>query len=234
MLNFIAVGITAYLLANNFRNEAVTLQAETEPLPASGRLPSHERPPGEDRHRPPASRLHRLPALRHRRRHRLLRDHLPHPLRLRPADLGQEPERRPLLGREPEGDDPEDDDPLGRDRRPGRHVAAHDRVLQVRRHLPDAASASPASPWPCSGATARRASPSRPSCGPASSGPRRTSRSVGVPQEIGQILQGTLLLSAVIAFEVVRRYRPALVVKEAADKTAAERVGPRCPTGAVS
>ena len=29
---------------------------------------------------------------------------------------------------------------------------------------------------------------------------------VGVPQEIVQILQGTLLLSAVIAFEVVRRY----------------------------
>ena len=42
-----------------------------------------------------------------------------------------------------------------------------------------------------------------------------------MPQEIGQILQGTLLLSAVIAFEVVRRYRQRLIVKEAADKTAA-------------
>ncbi len=39
MLNFVAIGITAYLLANNFRNEAVTLQAETEPLPPSGQLP---------------------------------------------------------------------------------------------------------------------------------------------------------------------------------------------------
>ena len=39
MLNFVAVGITAYLLANNFGNDAVTLQAETEPLPPSGQLP---------------------------------------------------------------------------------------------------------------------------------------------------------------------------------------------------
>ena len=111
MLNFVATGITAYLLANNFRNEAVTLQAETEPLPPSGRLPPMNgflEKFGIDLPEP----LTGLPALRHRRRHRLLRDHLPHPLRLRPADLGQEPERRPLVGREPEGDDPEDDDPL--------------------------------------------------------------------------------------------------------------------------
>jgi simple sugar transport system permease protein len=46
---------------------------------------------------------------------------------------------------------------------------------------------------------------------------------VGIPAEIGQILQGTLLLSAVIAFEVVRRYRERLVVREAAAKTADER-----------
>jgi simple sugar transport system permease protein len=45
-----------------------------------------------------------------------------------------------------------------------------------------------------------------------------------IPQEIGQILQGTLLLTAVIAFEVVRRYRLRLTVEEAAAKTAAERV----------
>jgi simple sugar transport system permease protein len=49
-------------------------------------------------------------------------------------------------------------------------------------------------------------------------------RTVDVPQEIGQILQGTLLLTAVIAFEVVRRYRLRLTVEEAAAKTAAERV----------
>ncbi len=59
-------------------------------------------------------------------------------------------------------------------------------------------------------------------------------RTVDVPQEIGQILQGTLLLTAVIAFEVVRRYRLNLVVKEAAAKTAAERIGPApLPQGAV-
>jgi simple sugar transport system permease protein len=49
-------------------------------------------------------------------------------------------------------------------------------------------------------------------------------RTVDVPQEIGQILAGTLLLTAVIAFEVVRRYRQRLTVEEAAAKTAAERV----------
>jgi simple sugar transport system permease protein len=39
---------------------------------------------------------------------------------------------------------------------------------------------------------------------------------VGIPQEIGRIIQGTLLLSAVIAFEVVRRYGQAAEVREAA------------------
>ena len=39
---------------------------------------------------------------------------------------------------------------------------------------------------------------------------------IGVPQEIVQILQGTLLLTAVIAFEVVRRFAAAAAVREAA------------------
>ena len=41
---------------------------------------------------------------------------------------------------------------------------------------------------------------------------------VGIPPEIGRILQGTLLLSAVIAFDVVRRYGQAASVREAAAK----------------
>ena len=61
---------------------------------------------------------------------------------------------------------------------------------------------------------------------------------IGVPQEIVQILQGTLLLSAVIAFEVVRRYAARRTVREAAARTAAERPAPPpaapVPTGAVS
>ncbi len=44
---------------------------------------------------------------------------------------------------------------------------------------------------------------------------------VGIPQEIGRILQGTLLLSAVIAFEVVRRYGLAAEVRDAAAKAEA-------------
>ena len=44
---------------------------------------------------------------------------------------------------------------------------------------------------------------------------------MGIPQEIGRILQGTLLLSAVIAFEVVRRYGQAAAVRDAAAKAEA-------------
>ncbi len=42
----------------------------------------------------------------------------------------------------------------------------------------------------------------------------------GIPQEIGQILQGTLLFVAVIAYEVVRRRNQAATIREAAVKTA--------------
>jgi simple sugar transport system permease protein len=45
--------------------------------------------------------------------------------------------------------------------------------------------------------------------------------SVGVPPEIGRIIQGTLLLSAVIAFEVVRRYGQTAAVRDAAAKAEA-------------
>ena len=112
-----------------------------------------------------------------------------------------------------------DDGPLGDDRRPRRHgpAARPTSTSSATRSRPP--SASPASPSPCSAATARPASRSPRSCGPASSGPRRRSRTVGVPQEIGKILQGTLLLSAVIAFEVVRRYRDAPMVRDAAART---------------
>jgi ABC-type uncharacterized transport system permease subunit len=43
---------------------------------------------------------------------------------------------------------------------------------------------------------------------------------IGVPQEIVKILQGTLLLTAVIAFEVVRRFASAAQIREAAARTA--------------
>jgi simple sugar transport system permease protein len=39
MLNFIATGITAYLLTTGLRNEEVPLQFETKPIPPSGRIP---------------------------------------------------------------------------------------------------------------------------------------------------------------------------------------------------
>ena len=50
--------------------------------------------------------------------------------------------------------------------------------------------------------------------------------SVDIPQEIGRILQGSLLLSAVIAFEVVRRAAAAAELREAAARTGAAPDGP--------
>jgi general nucleoside transport system permease protein len=55
---------------------------------------------------------------------------------------------------------------------------------------------------------------------------------VGIPQEIGRILQGTLLLSAVIAFEVVRRYGQAAAVRDAAAR--ADALERRRQLGAVT
>ena len=43
---------------------------------------------------------------------------------------------------------------------------------------------------------------------------------VDIPQEIGQILQGTLLVAAVISYEVVRRRAQAATIREAARRTA--------------
>jgi general nucleoside transport system permease protein len=42
---------------------------------------------------------------------------------------------------------------------------------------------------------------------------------VKIPQEIGQILQGALLVSAVIAYEVARRRNQAATIREAAERT---------------
>ncbi len=56
---------------------------------------------------------------------------------------------------------------------------------------------------------------------------------IGVPQEIVQILQGTLLLSAVIAFEVVRRYAAAAAVRDAANAVR-RQAAIREPAGALS
>lgn len=43
MLNYIAIGLSAFLVAEYFRNEAVNLVAETKPLPASAQLPALNR-----------------------------------------------------------------------------------------------------------------------------------------------------------------------------------------------
>jgi simple sugar transport system permease protein len=54
---------------------------------------------------------------------------------------------------------------------------------------------------------------------------------IGVPQEIVKILQGTLLLTAVIAFEVVRRMAAAAQVREAAARSAPAATPRPAPVG---
>ena len=71
-------------------------------------------------------------------------------------------------------------------------------------------SASPASPSPCSAATTRSASPSARCCGPSSTARAISLQtSTGIAQEIVVIMQGVIVLSVVIAYELVRRYRRA-------------------------
>jgi ABC-type uncharacterized transport system permease subunit len=49
---------------------------------------------------------------------------------------------------------------------------------------------------------------------------------VGIPQEITRIMQGTLLLSAVIAYEIVRRHSEAAAIKAASHATQALEAKP--------
>jgi simple sugar transport system permease protein len=54
------------------------------------------------------------------------------------------------------------------------------------------------------------------------------------PKEIGTIMQGTMILSAVIAYEVVRRIGEASAVREAAAKTAGAELAATAGTGATA
>ena len=69
MLNFIATGITAYLLSVYLRNKKVNLQSETKPLPRSGVAPVAQPGPELDR-LPPHARHDAAGLPRRRRPHR--------------------------------------------------------------------------------------------------------------------------------------------------------------------
>ena len=97
----------------------------------------------------------------------------------------------------------------GADRRADRPRPAADRGVHVRRPVPEDARLHRASRSPCSAATTRSASPPPRSCGRRSSGRRSALSTIGIPQEIGVILQGSFLLAAVIAYEVVKRWSDA-------------------------
>jgi ABC-type uncharacterized transport system permease subunit len=231
MLNFVATGITAYLLANTFRNTAVTLQAETKPLPPSGRLASMNGlldNIGIDLPAPLTGFLPFAIVIGIAFYVIIYRTRFGYDLRT----SGKNPNAARASGVDPK--------------------AMILKTMVLSGIVAGLAGMSPlltefgkyGDTFPTaigftgiSVALLGRNDPAGIAVGAfVWAGIERAAQnlnSVGVPQEIGQILQGTLLLSAVIAFEVMRRYRQRLVVKEASAKTAAERVGP-IPSGAVS
>ena len=95
-----------------------------------------------------------------------------------------------------------------RRRRPDLDAGVLRRRALDRPDVPEPASASPASRWRCSAATSRSASSSARCSSPSStSSPTGSQFETDISTEIVQITQGVIVLSVVIAFEVVRRYR---------------------------
>jgi ABC-type uncharacterized transport system permease subunit len=221
MLNFIATGIIAYLLENNFRNADVPLQVETKPLPRSGWLPSLNELFSKVGIDLPASLTGFLIiaivvgilfyVIVYRTRFGFdLRTTGRNPNAARSS--GVNPKAMILktmvlsgivAGLAGMGPLLSDVHKYGDTFATGIGFTGI-AVALLGRNSP-AGIAVAAVVW----AGIERAS--------------QTLNPIGIPPEIGQILQGTLLLSAVIAFEVVRRYRERLVVREAAAKSADER-----------
>ncbi len=75
-------------------------------------------------------------------------------------------------------------------------------------------------------ATIRWASRSPPSCSPYIERATQVLSLEGIPQEISRIMQGTIILSAVVAYEIVRRIRVAAEVRDAAAKAEPRAAGP--------
>ena len=122
MLNYIAIGIVAFLLSRVPR--ATTIGGARRPDQAAAEVGPAAAAEQADRalrlQLPPRRRAVRLPAVRHPPRRRLLRPAQPQPLRLRPAGVRPQPRRRPVGRRQPEADGADHDDHVGRRRRPDR------------------------------------------------------------------------------------------------------------------
>ncbi len=176
MLNYIAIGIVAFLLNEFLADEATEgLVKNTKLMPTSARIPSLNKLvelTGFDF--APGVESVRFPAVRHPPRRRLLRPAQPEPVRLRAAPVGSEPRGRPFGRRQPEADGVDHAVHVRRDRRHDRAAvpARRPELPQVRRRVPDAPSASPGSVSRCSVGTIRSASPRPPSCGRRSNGRR--------------------------------------------------------------
>ncbi len=218
MLNFIATGITAYLLSEHWRNKAVELQAETKPLPRSGWLPSLNRAlTWIGYHLPSATTLQGfvviailtgiafylvvyrtrfgfdLRATGANPRAALASGVNPNAMIMKTIILSGA-----IAGLAGMGPLLSEIHKYG-DTFPTALGFTGISVALLGRNHPVGIAAA-ALVW-AGIEQAARALPD-----------------VGIPQEIGRILQGTLLLSAVIAFEVVRRYGQAAAVRDAAAK----------------
>ena len=108
-----------------------------------------------------------------------------------------------------------------------RHAAALRAGLRLRRRPSRPVSASPASPSPCSVATTPSASPSPRCCSPTST-PRATRcrSTAGVSDRLVLVIQGVIVLSVVIAYEVVRRANVRLEQRRVASELARQAGAP--------
>ena len=176
MLNYIAIGLVAFLLSEFLADEATAGLVDADRADADVRPDPLAQPADRARRvrlRPRRQPV-RLPAVRHPPRRRLPRPAQPQPLRLRTALVGSEPRGRPFGRRQPEADGADHAVHVGRHRRHDRAAvpARRPELPQVRRRVPDADRLHRARPRAARSATIRSASPRPRSCGRRSNGRR--------------------------------------------------------------
>ncbi len=200
MLNAIGIALVGYLLANHFLDRSdETLNLQTEKIPASGQFPDLV-------DLGPNATINALRARRRGRRRHLLRADLADPVRLRPARQRAQPLGRPGQRRRLRRDDRQGHAAVRGGGRPRRACPPCSASRTTTGWTSPPAWASPASPSPCWAATTRSGSPSAPSCSPSSTAAAQILDLEGIAKEIVVIMEGVIVLSVVVAYELVQRF----------------------------
>ena len=223
MLNFIATGVVAYLLTEDNLGEAISGSSNigTKPIPPSGQIPGFQLPGA-----PPASFVNGFIVVAVSRRHRLLVRDQPHPFRVRPADHRHERDSRGRERRQRQADGRHDDAAQRCGRRSGRHAAAARSVLHVLQDFPAGIGFTGIAV-----ALLGRNHPVGIAIGALLFAFLSSSSQIldlnDVPKEIVAITQGVTVLSVVIAYELVRRYRVRALQREVGRQLATDRPTPQ-------